>query len=221
METTHVHSVYSKINQHFSDTRFAIWNCVQNFLDDLPQNHLLGIDVGCGNGKYEKYASTLLRNRHIIACDVCPELLTIAATSNPASRTDFLQANGLTLPFADNSFDFAISIAVIHHLSTHEKRTQFLREIIRCTAPNAHILITAWAAEQPIKQKWQHLGNNDYLVPWTDKFTNTTHQRYYHLFSRAYVDTLLADAEIAATTHILNIKYERDNWCIVLQKREI
>lgn len=215
METNHVHSVYSQINKHFSDTRFAIWNCVQIFLDDLSshQARLFGLDVGCGNGKYERYASNSM---HMIACDVCPELLAIASASSPSS--DFLLANGLNLPFATNAFDFSISIAVIHHLSTHEKRIQFLRELLRTTAPNGRILITAWAAEQPIKHKWQHLGNNDYMIPWTDKFTNTTHMRYYHLFSKSYVDKLLSHIDDEHCT-LSSVNYERDNWCIELRKK--
>lgn len=218
MEQNHVHSVYSLINKHFSDTRVAIWNCVELFLNKLPLNSLIGIDVGCGNGKYEKYTSTLTQ-RHMIACDICPELVSIASASASKSTADFLLANGLNIPFVTNSFDFAISIAVIHHLSTHTKRLTFLREIIRCSAPNAMILITAWAAEQPIKKKWQHLGNNDYLIPWTDKFTKETHYRYYHLFSREYVDQLLTDIE--TDCNVTSVCYECDNWCIELQKKNI
>lgn len=216
MELEHVHSVYSKITRHFHTTRFAIWNCVAQFLDSVstPNTLLFGLDVGCGNGKYERYLSTHSPKTYMVACDVCKDLLQITANSK-CQRQDCLLANGLDLPYKSATFDFAISIAVIHHLSTPEKRIRFLQEILRCTKPKARILITAWAAEQPIKPKWklQPEGTNDYLIPWTDRFTNTIHYRYYHLFSRQEIDQLLSalpDAEI------IKITYEKDNWCVEL-----
>lgn len=43
----------------------------------------------------------------------------------------FKQANGLNLPFADNSFDIAHSSAVIEHVGSLENQKQFLSELLR------------------------------------------------------------------------------------------
>lgn len=50
-EERHVHSVYGSIASHFSQTRYKPWPIVHSFLLDLPRG-ALGLDVGCGNGKY-------------------------------------------------------------------------------------------------------------------------------------------------------------------------
>jgi len=44
-----------------------------------------------------------------------------------------VSADGLALPFADNTFDIAYSNAVIEHVGSHEKQLQFLQELIRVT----------------------------------------------------------------------------------------
>jgi tRNA (uracil-5-)-methyltransferase TRM9 len=170
------------------------------------------LDVGCGNGKYERYLSAK-PNTFVIACDVCEELLDITKT-HTTPHQDCLLANGLNLPYRSDTFDFAISIAVLHHLSSPSSRIAFIEEIIRCTRPGARILITVWAAEQTISPKWRPLRNNDYLIPWTDRYTQQTHYRYYHLFSRQEIDTLMSDLP----AKVISIKYERDNWCMELVK---
>ena len=72
------------------------------------------LDVGCGNGKY------LDTNTNInTAIDFCYGLCDIARLRNCA---DLCNADAMNLPFKTNNFDFAISIAVIHHLSTASRR---------------------------------------------------------------------------------------------------
>ena len=50
-EQTYVHSVYNAIAPHFSRTRFKPWPVVDGFLRSRAPGSV-GIDVGCGNGKY-------------------------------------------------------------------------------------------------------------------------------------------------------------------------
>ena len=47
------------------------------------------------------------------------------------STATVIVADTLSLPHPDNFFDFAICIAVIHHLSTRERRVDAVREIVR------------------------------------------------------------------------------------------
>ena len=61
---------------------------------------------------------------------------------------------------------------------------KFITNIINILEPGGKLLFTVWALEQTIKPKWIYKGNNDdYLIPWLDKYTKQTFHRFYHLFS--------------------------------------
>lgn len=50
-EDQNVHAIYEAIAPHFSRTRYKPWPVVDRFLrSQLPGS--VGLDVGCGNGKY-------------------------------------------------------------------------------------------------------------------------------------------------------------------------
>ncbi|XP_012216254.1 alkylated DNA repair protein alkB homolog 8 isoform X2 [Linepithema humile] len=139
LENSYVHEVYDEISSHFNETRQKQWPNVTKFLENLDVGALL-LDVGCGNGKY------LRGNRNIYktGCDRSSGLTDICR------KQDFevLQCDCLHLPYKDDSFDAAISIAVIHHLSTRERRQRAISEIVRILRPTGRCLIYVWAKEQ-------------------------------------------------------------------------
>lgn len=47
--------------------------------------------------------------------------------------------------------DYVISVAVIHHFSTEERRLEAINELVRITKPGGTILIYVWAFEQQQK----------------------------------------------------------------------
>lgn len=61
---------------------------------------------------------------------------------------EVLQCDCLYLPYRDNSVDAVISIAVIHHLSTQERRRRAISEMVRVLRPTGKCLIYVWAKEQ-------------------------------------------------------------------------
>lgn len=54
----------------------------------------------------------------------------------------------LRLPLRDSVADGVISIAVLHHLATRERRLQALDEMRRVLAPGGRALVTVWAKDQ-------------------------------------------------------------------------
>lgn len=69
-------------------------------------------------------------------------------------------------------FDFALSIAVIHHLRTAERRVQAIKEMLRTMKSGAIGLIFVWAFEENKSVRRHKLtildGNEqDVLVPWS------------------------------------------------------
>ncbi|MCO5555906.1 hypothetical protein L7F22_009450 [Adiantum nelumboides] len=151
IEKKYVHGVYDAIAPHFSATRFAKWPKVISFLESLVPGSLI-IDAGCGNGKY----LGLNPRCFFLGCDLSSPLVSICSQRG----NEVLVADTLRLPYRTGSFDAAISIAVLHHLSTEERRKKAIEEVARVVVQGGKILITVWAVEQEDKtllSKWTPL----------------------------------------------------------------
>ena len=57
-------------------------------------------------------------------------------------------ADSLWLPYRTGSFDAVISIAVLHHISSLERRAQLISECMRVVKVGGEALFYAWAYEQ-------------------------------------------------------------------------
>ncbi len=69
------------------------------------------------------------------------------------------------MPFKSSCFDAVLCIAVMHHLSTIERRKQCLRELRRLLVHNGIAMIQAWALEQK-RDSRHNFGATDVLVPF-------------------------------------------------------
>ncbi|KAN0050291.1 hypothetical protein ACTA71_003408 [Dictyostelium dimigraforme] len=155
IEIKHVREIYNRIALHFDSTRYKAWPIVEDFLGKVKIGSI-GVDVGCGNGKY----LGINKDSHLIGSDICNNFASICNEKHYES----LVADNLYLPYKSNSFDYGISIAVIHHFSTFERRTEALREIIRVLKSGSTLLITSWAMTQ--KWKGKNYEHQDVMVPW-------------------------------------------------------
>ena len=88
---------------------------------------------------------------------------------------DVVVADNLSLPHPPYSFDFAISIAVVHHLSTPARRVEAVKCILELLKPpqqghsvsGGKALIYVWALEQRSSRRgWDEGGEQDVMVPW-------------------------------------------------------
>ncbi|KAI9750187.1 MAG: tRNA methyltransferase, has a role in tRNA modification [Lichina confinis] len=171
-EDEHVHRVYEQIAQHFSETRYKPWPLVETFLKNRPVGSV-GLDVGCGNGKY----LGVNPNVFIVGSDRSPALTRIA--SGRGYQT--VVADLLGLPNPDFRFDFVISVAVVHHLSTQERRVAAIKAILaalksrhtgagRAGDSGAEALVYVWALEQRKSRRgWDKGDDQDVMVPWVLK----------------------------------------------------
>uniref|UniRef100_A0A672FDN9 tRNA (carboxymethyluridine(34)-5-O)-methyltransferase n=1 Tax=Salarias fasciatus TaxID=181472 RepID=A0A672FDN9_SALFA len=149
LEEEYVHRVYEAIAPHFSSTRHSPWPRVCHFLSSLPPGGVLA-DVGCGNGKY------LAVNPEVTAvgCDRSAALVQICAERGFHAFV----SDALNVPLRTASCDACISIAVIHHFSTEERRLEAVKELVRLLKPGGRALIYVWAFEQEYnKQKSKYL----------------------------------------------------------------
>ncbi|WRT68762.1 uncharacterized protein IL334_005742 [Kwoniella shivajii] len=142
-----VHEVYEAIAGHFSQTRHKPWPLIKTFLHSLPPN-ALGLDSGAGNGKY--LPTSREAGLEMIALDRSQGLLDIAKNEN---RGECVRGDLCFNGWRNGVFDFAISVAAIHHLSTPERRIQSVKTLIRPlklspAPPYSRFMIYVWAYEQ-------------------------------------------------------------------------
>lgn len=159
IEKKYVHRVYDAIAPHFSATRFAKWPKVSTFLNNLPSGSVI-LDAGCGNGKY----LGLNPNCFFIGCDISAPLIQICSDRGH----EVFVADAVNLPYRSSYADAAISIAVLHHLSTESRRKKAIDELVRAVKKGGHVLITVWAVEQEdrsLLNKWTPLTDK-YLEEW-------------------------------------------------------
>lgn len=203
IEEINVKYIYNKIAKEFSDTRYRPWSCVEKFLDSIPIGSKIG-DIGCGNGKNMKYRTDCDN----LGCDFSEELVSICVLNG----LNVIYGDVLNIPFKENHFDYTICIAVIHHLSTTEKRKKAIQEIMRVTKKGGKALILVWALEQPENSR-RKFTKQDNMVSWKDKSGKILGERYYYVFKKNELEDL-----INKNFTILKSFYELGNWGIILEK---
>lgn len=156
-------------------------------------------------------------------------------------------ADCLHLPYRNDIADAVISIAVIHHLSTHERRKATLEEIARVLKPKGRALIYVWAKDQKKNSVpsayMKHCGkkNRDNecekiedegsSLPIHENGTNFAHGDVLVPWKRKGGGEFLRYyhvfdegeleqlcAEIASVI-VEKVYYDQGNWCVIVQKR--
>lgn len=182
------------------------------------------MDIGCGNGKN----LNVNPNIYILGSDRSESLIKIAASKQ---TQDVIVADILDLPHPQRTFDFAICIAVIHHLSNHDRRVQAINAILALLKPPnesvvGHIgtaLVFVWALEQKGSRRgWDENSEQDVMVPWVMKGkkdeqgpVEKVYQRYYHLYKKGELEQSIEEAG----GEVLESGYEKDNWWAIARRR--
>ncbi len=209
-ENENVHYIYDKIAKHFDTTRVIIWPKVQEFINSFKTNSII-LDVGCGNGKNMGHREDC----KYIGVDICENLLKQAKTQD---NCEYILSNCLNIPLLDNSIDYIMSIAVIHHLSTTDRRLGSLIEIYRVLKIGGRALIYAWAKEQP---KFKNETKQDVFVKWNlqkkynDLNQDQTFYRYYHLFKKNELELLIDKID---GVKIIESGSQSNNWYCIIEK---
>jgi len=154
-----------------------------------------------------------------VASDRSRALVDLARRRQPHSA---VVADTLHLPHRDAAFDFAIAIAVVHHLSTPRRRVEALGAILR--AVRGQVLVFVWALEQGGSRRGWHVGHDpDVMVPWVvpggpshPGRADRTYHRFYHLYREGELER---DIEAARGT-VLRSGYDRDNWWAIATRRD-
>jgi len=130
-----------------------------------------------------------------------------------------VEADARQLPYADESFDWAIAVATYHHIEGNEGRLQALKELKRVLKPGGEAFITVW-------NKWQPgfwFKKKNVLIPW--KSQDKTIYRYYHLFSYRELEQIVRNADFEVVKSFPESKYRfpiktfSRNICLLVRKK--
>lgn len=224
---------YNLIADDFSRTRQNLWPEL-SFLRDYAQDNDKILDLGCGNGRLLE----ILKDYNIEYTGVDSSVKLIETAKNKYQKSNFkisakfIVADGLDLPFPDNYFDKIFSIAVLHHIPSHEWRLKFLSEARRVLKQDGAAVFTVWNLWQKKGIKFQikyflfkilglsRLDFKDILMPYTAK--NIKVWRYYHAFTQKELSDLFGKAGFAVdATGLLQRKEEKGayyNYYIIAKK---
>jgi ubiquinone/menaquinone biosynthesis C-methylase UbiE len=136
--TAYDQSLPAHVVEHYLSkrTRFVLEHC--------PRGQLL--DVGCGTGLL---ATRLARAGYdVTGVDASEGMLEVLRARAP--EVDGVQGSGTALPFADDTFDLVLSVAVMHHIAEPGQVRRALAEMVRVAKPWGRILV------------WDHNPRNPY-----------------------------------------------------------
>lgn len=87
--------------------------------DDIINKNTYALDIGCGTGRWTKYLSQ--RIGFIEAIDPSNAVIAADHLLKEIDNVRIAKASVETIPFDDETFDFAMSIGVLHHIPDTQK----------------------------------------------------------------------------------------------------
>lgn len=87
--------------------------------DRIINKNTYGLDIGCGTGRWSKYLSDKIG--FIEALDPSDAVFAADELLKGVDNVRITKASVETIPFNDETFDFAMSIGVLHHIPNTQK----------------------------------------------------------------------------------------------------
>ena len=122
------------------------------------------------------------------------------------------------LPYPDDTFEWAISVATYHHIKGKAEMQRALKELKRVLKPGGEAFITVWNRWQP--RFW--LKPKELFVPWHKK--DKTLYRYYYLFSYTELEKMAKKAgfqvmsSLPESSYHFPLKVFSRNICLTVKK---
>ncbi len=198
---------------------FRHWSIFRNELEALAQRWQKGklLNIGCAHGPdFLPFKQSF----DLYGVDFSSEMLKFARKYSQKFRfmVNLSLADVGHLPFPDETFDWAISVATYHHISGEEPKRAALNELRRVLKPGGEAFITVWNRWQP--KFW--LRRREAAVPWRTR--GKTLYRYYYLFSYAELEKLVKQAgfevikSLPESSYRFPVKFFSRNICLLVKK---
>jgi tRNA (uracil-5-)-methyltransferase TRM9 len=169
--------------------RVRHWPLLKEELEELATRWQSGklLNVGCAHGPD---FLPFTQGFELWGVDSSPRMLKQALRYSAKFKfyVNLITADALSLPFPNNTFDWAISVATYHHIKGREEREKAFIELKRVLKPEGEAFLTVWNHGQP--RFW--LKSKEQQVPW--RLKGEIVYRYYHLFSYGELRRLLCKA---------------------------
>jgi len=200
---------------------FRHWSIFRSELEALVQRWQQGklLNLGCAHGP------DFLPFRHgfqLYGVDFSLEMLRFARRYS--QKFDFDVNLSLAdvdyLPFSDQTFDWAISVATYHHIKGKKEQQMALNELRRVLKPGGEAFITVW-------NRWQRrfwFKSKEVTVSW--QRGDKTLERYYYLFSYHELEKLARQAgfevlkSFPESSYHYPLKFFSRNICLLLRKSD-
>ena len=168
---------------------FRHWSIFRSELEALAQRWQKGrlLNVGCAHGPD---FLPFTKSFELYGVDFSTKMLRFARKY--AQKFNFVANLSLAdvshLPYPDETFAWAMSVATYHHIKGKEPRQAVVSELRRVLRPGGEAFITVWNRWQP--RFW--FSKREVAVPW--RTGNKTLYRYYYLFSYHELEKLMNTA---------------------------
>jgi len=175
------------------------------------------LNLGCAHGPD---FLPFIDNFELHGIDFSPEMLKLAEKYADKFKysVNLSLADICCLPYTDNSFDWAIAVASIHHIKGDEARKKTFLDLQRILKPGGEAFVTVWNHHQP----HFFFKPAELYVPWRKK--DETLYRYYYLFSYREVEKLAERSGFTVlesfpeSSYRFPLKYFSRNICLLLKK---
>ena len=197
---------------------FRHWSIFRSELEALARRWQRGklLNLGCGHG-----ADFLpfKQGFELYGVDFSAEMLKFARKYSHkfGFAVKLTLADVRQLPYPDETFDWAISVATYHHIKSGEQQAA-LNELGRVLKPGGEAFITVW-------NRWQvrfWFKRQEVKVPWRKR--GKTLYRYYYLFSYPELERLVKKAGLAViksfpeSAYRFPLKFFSRNICLLTRK---
>lgn len=129
------------------------------FLKEKDKKHYIILDLGAGDCYLSNYISQVGLN--VVATDVDKERLT-RESKQYRLNVKKVVADGIKLPFKNDSFDGVICVEVIEHV---DNPIALLEEVSRVLKPGGYFLLTTPNGTRPIRKILKAFGINLLMSP--------------------------------------------------------
>ena len=141
----------------------------------LPQIHGARLlDLGCGTGLELDYYYEMVPSAEITGIDLAPGMLDKLRNKFPDKKMTLILGSYFDVPFAENSYDAAVSVESLHHF-TKEEKIPLYEKLRKALKPGGCFILTDYFA---LSMKEEQFYRNELLR--LKEGQNIADEAFYH-----------------------------------------